>query len=57
MKRKIEELEQGSFSRRTPELKVSPESLELRIPEGKQYRGVVTVGGETGTEAAGRKTI
>lgn len=53
MKRKIEELEQGSFSRRTPELKVSPESLELRIPEGKQYRGVVTVGADDGSRVKG----
>ena len=32
MKKRLEELAQGSFSCRTPELKVSEERLELKLP-------------------------
>ncbi len=53
MKRRIEELEQEKFSRCRPVLKVSPETVELRIPEGKQYRGAVTVGAEDGSRVRG----
>ena len=53
MKRKIEELKQENFSRRTPELKVSPETVDVRIPEGKQYRGTITVGAGDGSRVRG----
>ena len=53
MKKRLEELAQGSFSCRTPELKVSEERLELKLPAGKQYRGSVSVGAEDGSKVKG----
>ena len=53
MKKKLDELAQGSFSCRTPKLKMSEEKIDLLLPEGKQYRGSVSVGAEDGSKVKG----
>lgn len=53
MKKRLEGLAQGSFSCQTPKIKVSEEEIHLLLPEGKQYRGSVSVGAEDGSRVRG----
>lgn len=53
MKKRIEELVHGRFDSEAPKLIASVSEFRLTIPEGKKYRGTVSLGAEDGSKIKG----
>ena len=53
MKKRIEELVRGCFDCEAPKLIASVSEFRLKIPEGKKYKGSVSLGAEDGSKIKG----
>ena len=53
MKKRIEELVRGCFDCEAPKLIASVSEFRLTIPEGKKYKGSISLGAEDGSKIKG----